>query len=206
MSQSRRRARIVLVAALVLACVGLGALLRLFLLEGPGLPGTGGSAASSVGGPFALVDQNGKTRTDAEFRGALMLVYFGYTYSPDIGPAELETIATTLERLGDKAASLQPIFITIDPERDTAAALKSYVAHFSPRLVGLTGTPQQIAGVARSYRVYYAKVPLERSDKAGYLMDYSGLVYLIGRDGRYLTHFTPQTTSEQMAYTIRKYF
>ena len=203
---SRRRARIVLVVALVLGSVALGMTLRLFLFDRPGTPAAGGGAAASTGGPFALVDQDGRTRTDAEFRGALMLVYFGYSACPDIGPAELEAITAALDRLGDKAGNVQPIFITIDPERDTAAQLKSYVARFSPRLLGLTGTSAQIAAVAKSYRVYYAKVPIHGGGKTGYLMDYSGLVYLIGRDGRYLTHFTPQTTAEQMARTIGKYF
>ncbi|HUI16055.1 MAG TPA: SCO family protein [Alphaproteobacteria bacterium] len=206
MIDSRRRARIILVVALVLGSVALGMTLRLFLLDRPGTPAASGGAAAPTGGPFTLVDQDGRTRTDAEFRGSLMLVYFGYSSCPDICPAELTTIGATLDRLGDEARGLQPIFITIDPERDTAARLKSYIAHFTSRLLGLTGTPAQIAVVAKSYRVYYAKVPIEGGGKTAYLMDYSGLVYLIGRDGRYLTHFTPQTTAEQMARTIGKYF
>ena len=205
MIDSRRRARIVLVTALVFASMALGGALKLLPFGSTGAPNASGGAASGAGGPFALVDQDGRTRTDAEFRGALMLIYFGYTNCPDIRPAELETISTALLRLGDKAAGLQPVFITIDPERDTAAAIKGYVAHFSPRLIGLTGTPQAIAEVAKSYRVYYAKVPVHRGGAAGYLMDYSGLVYLVGRDGRYLTHFTPQTTPAQMAHVIGKY-
>ena len=200
-----RLTRITLVLALVLAAVALGLTLRLFVLDRYGTPVPGSGAATLVGGPFTLTDQDGKTRTDGDFRGEFMLVYFGYTYCPDLCPTQLQAISDALEALGDKARTVQPIFVTIDPERDSAATMKQYVSHFSPRLIGLTGTPEQVAAVAKAYRVYYAKVPAKGGGKDDYLMDHSGLVYLIGPDGRYLTHFTPQTTAAQMAKTIGRF-
>jgi len=205
MIDRQRRSRILLVAALVLLAIAMGAGLRLFLTDKFGALSGIGSNAALVGGPFTLTDEDGGTRTDAEFRGRLMLIYFGYTYCPDLCPAELRTIGETLDRLGDKAVKLQPIFITIDPERDTAATMKKYLSHFHRRLIGLTGAPQDIAAAARAYRVYYTKVPVKGGEADNYLMDYSGLVYLVGAYGRYVTHFTPQTTAEQMAQTIAKH-
>lgn len=167
-----------------------------------------GRDAAPAGGPFALIDQDGRTRTDIEFRGRFMLIYFGYTSSPDVGQNELITIDQTLDRLGTRAKRLQPIFITIDPERDTAATLKRYLSRFHSHLtglVGLTGTPQEIAATARAFRVYYAKVPIEGEGSPGYLMDYPGFVYLVGPDGRYITQFTRQTTPGQMARAIAEH-
>jgi len=156
-----------------------------------------------IGGPFALTDQSGALRHDTDFRGELMLVYFGYSFCPDACPTALTTMSTATDMLGDKAKDVQPIFITIDPARDTVAQMKLYASNFTPRLVALTGTPDQVADAARAYRVYFAKAKGE-SD-ADYLMDHSGFVYLMGRDGRYLAHFGPDATAEAMAGTIRKY-
>jgi protein SCO1 len=205
MIERPRLTRITLVLALVLAAVALGLTLRLFVLDRYGTPPPGNGASTLVGGPFTLTDQDGTTRTDGDFRGEFMLVYFGYTYCPDLCPTQLQDISDALKALGDKARTVQPIFITIDPERDSAATMKQYVSHFSPRLIGLTGTPEQVAAVAKAYRVYYAKVPAKGGGKDDYLMDHSGLVYLIGPDGRYLTHFPPQTPAAQMAKTIAKF-
>jgi cytochrome oxidase Cu insertion factor (SCO1/SenC/PrrC family) len=159
----------------------------------------GGGAA--IGGPFTLIDQDGKTRRDSDFRGELMLVYFGYTYCPDVCPTELQTMVDALERLGDRAKEVQPIFITVDPERDTPEHLKSYVAAFDPRLVGLTGTKEQIAEAARAYKVYYKAAKQANGE---YLVDHSSFVFLMDREGRYAAHFGPNTTAEQMAATIQK--
>lgn len=205
MMDRQRRTRILLVMAFVLLAVALGFGLRFFVLDNTGAVSVSMSGNALIGGPFTLVDQDGKARTDAEFRGRLMLVYFGYTYCPDICPTELQTMSSALDALGDKAKRVQPIFITIDPERDTVAALKAYVGHFHPRLLGLTGTAREVAAAAKAYRVYYAKAPVKGGGKDDYLMDHSGLVLLMGQDGRYLTHFTPQTTPEQMAKAIGKY-
>ena len=158
-------------------------------------------ATPPIGGPFSLVDDTGKTRTDAEFRGRYMLVYFGYTHCPDACPTSLQDMADALAKLGAPADQIVPIFITIDPARDTVQYLKGYAEQFDPRFVALTGAPDQIAAAAKAYRVYYAKA----SDKPDYLMDHTSIVYLMGRDGKFLTHFTQETTPDQMADTLRKY-
>jgi cytochrome oxidase Cu insertion factor (SCO1/SenC/PrrC family) len=151
---------------------------------------------SPIGGPFKLIDHTGKTRTDAEFRGKLMLVYFGYTTCPDICPTDLMQIGLALDKLGEAADEVTPLFITVDPERDTTNVLASYVASFHPRLVGLTGTPEAIRAVADSYKAYYAKyLP---PDGAVYLIDHTGFVYLMGRSGEYLGFFPPGTTADRL--------
>lgn len=148
-----------------------------------------GSSRTVVGGPFTLVDHTGKTATERDFAGRFMLVAFGFTYCPDVCPNTLTLITESLNRLGDKAASVVPILITIDPERDTPEHLKEYVRHFHPRLVALTGTVEQIADVARKYRVYYAKVRPEGAGAQEYLMDHTAIIYLMGPDGQFRTHF-----------------
>jgi cytochrome oxidase Cu insertion factor (SCO1/SenC/PrrC family) len=162
-----------------------------------------GLAGVSLGGPFALTDQNGVLRHDGDFRGKLMLVYFGYTYCPDACPTELATIGAALDMLGESGKAVQPIFITVDPARDTVAQLKSYAANFTPRLLALTGTDRQIAAAARAYRVYFAKVRGEGEDD--YAVDHSAAVFLMGRDGKYLAHFGPDATAGQMAAAIKKH-
>jgi cytochrome oxidase Cu insertion factor (SCO1/SenC/PrrC family) len=152
-----------------------------------------------IGGPFALVDQTGARRTDADFRGRILLVYFGFTYCPDVCPTDLQEIAGALDRLGPAAEAVQPLFITVDPERDTADHLKEYVALFHPRLVGLTGSAAAIQDAARAYRVYFAKVPLDKD----YTVDHSAFIYLMDRDGGYLGFFPPGTSAELMVGTLR---
>ncbi len=165
-------------------------------------PKDGSSGSAAIGGPFTLTDQHGHTFASSALRGKLALIYFGYTYCPDICPTELQAISAALDRLGKSADQVVPVFITIDPARDTPAVLAHYLADFSPRLIGLTGTPDQIAGVARAYRVYYAKAA-GSSDADSYMMDHSNIIYLMGRDGRYLTHFSLQSTPDQIAAAIR---
>ncbi len=154
-----------------------------------------------VGGPFSLVDQTGKPVTQASWPGRWQLIYFGYTYCPDVCPTELQTIAAALDALGPLAAQVVPIFITIDPERDTPELLAGYVKLFDDRLIGLTGTPQQIAAVARAYRVYYAKVTPKESTT--YLMDHSSFLYLMGPDGTLRMLFDPATSAGDIAGAIR---
>jgi protein SCO1/2 len=171
----------------------------------PGSRGTDDapSGAVGIGGPFTLTDQNGTVRHASDFRGKLMLVYFGYTYCPDVCPTELQTMSQALDILGAKGTAVQPIFITVDPERDTVAEMKSYAANFSPRLLALTGTAEQVAAAAKAYKVFYRKAP--QPDGGDYLMDHSSIVYLMGRDGQYLAHFSGGTTAEQMAAAIAKH-
>jgi len=164
-------------------------------------PGRAESTGVSVGGPFQLTDMNGQAVSEASYRGRWMLVFFGYSFCPDVCPTELQTIATALDRLGPLAAKVQPLFITIDPERDTPAVLKTYVALFGGRIVGLSGTPAQIAAVARAYRVYYAKVT--PSGGAPYLMDHSAFIYLMNEKGRFVTLFGPDTSARKLAEGLK---
>src|SRR5947209_15926558 len=143
-----------------------------------------------IGGPFALIDQSGKPRTDKDFRGKLMLVYFGFTYCPDVCPTDLQNIGLALDMLGEAGERIQPLFITVDPARDTPEHLKDYVPMFHPRLIGLTGDAAAIHSAAAAYRAYYAQVPLKDDD---YTVDHSSFVYLMGADGEYLGFFPPGT-------------
>ncbi|KJC57787.1 electron transporter SenC [Bradyrhizobium sp. LTSPM299] len=154
-----------------------------------------------VGGPFALTDQTGHVRTNSDFRGRLMLVYFGFTYCPDVCPTDLQAIALALDKLGGDADSVQPIFITVDPERDTSAHLAEYVPLFHPRLIGLTGRAEAIRNVADAYKVYYAKVPLEGA--GDYTVDHTAYIYLMDRDGNYLGFFPPGTSADRMVEIIK---
>jgi len=156
----------------------------------------------TVGGPFTLTDQNGHQRSDGDFRGKLMIVYFGYTFCPDVCPADLMAITQSLDALGAAAAEIQPIFITLDPERDNAL-LKDYVAAFHPSLIGLTGTPEEIRKIANSYKAFYTKVP--GAQNGDYSIDHFGVIYLMGRDGEYLGFLPPQTGPAKLTEVLRKY-
>ncbi|MGB3036490.1 MAG: SCO family protein [Methyloceanibacter sp.] len=161
------------------------------------------SGAALIGGPFSLVGADGKPVTDRDFRGRYMLIFFGFTHCPDICPAELQVIAQALEQLGDKAKTVVPIFITLDPERDTPEAMANYVKSFGPNFVGLTGSPEAIAAAAKAYRVAYSQV--ENKNSAGdYSVDHSALVYLMDPEGRYVTHFSYGLSADQMAEKLGK--
>src|SRR5262245_36847329 len=153
-----------------------------------------------IGGPFALTDQHGRRRTDADFRGRLMLVYFGFTYCPDICPTDLQAMSLAIDRLGAAGEAVQPLFITVDPERDTPEHLADYVTMFHPRLIALTGDAAAIRDAARAYRVYYAKAPTAGGD---YTVDHSGFIYLLDRAGQYVGFFPPGTPPDAMADTMR---
>jgi len=156
-----------------------------------------------IGGAFTLTDNTGKRVTDQDFRGKYTLVFFGFTSCPDICPAGLQLIAGALEKLGTKAQRITPIFISVDPRRDTPEKLAAYVKNFDTRLVGLTGTPEEIAAVAKAYKVYYAKVPSkERPDD--YTMDHTSIIYVTDPKGEFVTHFTPSTSVDDMAATLDK--
>ena len=194
---------IVLALGLIVLLVGLG----LFLMEGARkgnlvtVSEGAGSGTAQIGGPFELIDQEGALRRDSEFSGRYMLVYFGYTYCPDFCPASLSVMTQALDLLAetspDQAAQVQPIFITIDPERDTVAALKDYAMHFHPRFVNLTGSLEQVSEAARGYRVFFRKVEDESATE--YLVDHSTFTYLMGPDGAYVTHFSHEADAVSMA-------
>jgi protein SCO1/2 len=197
----RRQLLIVVLGGFLLGAL---AALVLLLTVDAGPPRIEGSGKALIGGPFALIDQNGKTVTDRDFAGRYTLVFFGFTHCPDICPAELQVMTAALDQLGDKADKVVPIFITLDPERDTPQIVGDYVRNFSPRLVGLTGSAEAVAGAARAYRVIYAKVE-DPSSANGYSVDHSALVYLMGPNGDYLEHFAYGTSAATMAETLRRY-
>jgi cytochrome oxidase Cu insertion factor (SCO1/SenC/PrrC family) len=153
-----------------------------------------------VGGPFTLIDHNGQPRTDADFRGKLLLIYFGFTFCSDVCPTELQAMASAIDRLGPTGDAIQPLFITVDPEKDTPDQLKSYVALFHPRLIGLTGDPRAIKKVALAYKVYYAKTNPTRNADTN--VDHTGFIFLVGRDGKYLGFAPPGTTPARLAEVI----
>jgi cytochrome oxidase Cu insertion factor (SCO1/SenC/PrrC family) len=154
----------------------------------------------SVGGPFTLTDQTGKPRSDTDFRGKLMIIYFGYTYCPDVCPTDLMAITQALNALGPSAEGMQPIFITIDPERDTSL-LADYISAFHRSFVGLTGSAEEIRRVANSYKAFYVKVSDEHS--GNYSIDHAGVIYLMGRNGEYLGFMPPQTNPDRLTEILR---
>jgi cytochrome oxidase Cu insertion factor (SCO1/SenC/PrrC family) len=156
-----------------------------------------------IGAPFDLIDQNGRRRTDAEFRGKLLVLYFGYTYCPDVCPADLMAISSAIDLLGPAGKDIQPIFITVDPQRDTVEHLRSYVSSFHPRFIGLTGSEHDIRQLALAYKVYYAKVETQRG--VPYAIDHTGFIYLVGRDGKYLGFFPPGTLPNRMVEIIQQH-
>jgi len=151
-----------------------------------------------IGGAFALTDHRGKRRTDADFRGKMMLVYFGFTSCVDVCPTDLHNIGLALDKLGEAGKAIQPLFITVDPERDTPRRLAAYVPSFHPALVGLTGSAADVRKAADAYRVYYRKVPNPRS-ATDYEVDHSAVIYLMDRNGKYVDFFPPGTPADRMA-------
>lgn len=158
------------------------------------------TGVAQIGGPFALVDQDGKTRTDADFRGRFMLIYFGYSFCPDVCPTTLQEMGAALDRLGPKRARIAPVFITIDPARDTPKILKDYMKSFGLDFVGLTGSDKAIAQAARAYHVYIKKHPLPGGN---YSMDHSGVIYLMGADGKFITYYEAEIGPDKMADDLR---
>jgi protein SCO1/2 len=162
----------------------------------------GSPRASLVGGPFELVDHAGRTVTDRTFRGRPMLIYFGYTYCPDICPTSLADLAAALDMLGPGAERVSFLFVTVDPVRDTPAQLARYVGLFHPRLIGLSGSEAQCAQAARAFRVYVKAQP--RTEPMDYVVDHSSFAYLMAPDGRLLTAFPHGTPPETIAEAIRQ--
>jgi cytochrome oxidase Cu insertion factor (SCO1/SenC/PrrC family) len=154
-----------------------------------------------VGAPFDLIDHTGRGRTDADFRGKLVVIYFGYTNCPDVCPTELQAISLALDALGTAAALVQPLFITVDPERDTPSVLADYVSSFHARLVALTGSAQAIRSVALAYKVFFAKSATVGPD--GYAIDHTGFIYLVGKDGRYIDFLPPGLAPERIVEALR---
>ena len=192
---------IILGVILVLALgslIGVGAVMQ---RTGTEVTSTGQAA---IGGPFRLTDQNGQRVAAKDFQGQWMLVYFGYTYCPDICPTTLATMTAALDELPpDLAEQVVPVFITVDPERDTVEQLEEYAPLFSDRLVALTGTDAEVKAAARAYKVYFSKAPGSGTGE-DYAVDHSGFVYFMGPNGTYQTHFSHDTPADEMASRMRE--
>jgi len=171
------------------------------LVNGRVSPPTGAPTAA-IGGPFRLTDQNGSAVTDEDLKGRPFLVFFGFTNCPDICPTTLFEVSEIFRKLGPDADRVGALFITVDPERDTPAALKDYLSSFDPHLSGLTGDPVAVAAVAKAYRVYFKKVPL---DQGGYTMDHTAIVYLMDKQGRFVSPFSLKRTTEASVADLRKH-
>ena len=181
---------------------GLALCLGVIVLAGGRGGVTGGIKTAAIGGPFRLIDQNGEPFSDTDLRGKSFLVFFGFTHCPDVCPTTLFDISEIMRNLGKDADRTAAVFITVDPERDTPAALKEYLSSFDPHVHGLSGDLADIAAVAKAYRVYYRKVPLEGGD---YTMDHTAIVYLMDKEGQFVSPFNMRRTADVAAAELRKH-
>jgi protein SCO1/2 len=160
------------------------------------------AAPAAIGGPFQLTDQAGQAVTEKNLKGRPTLIFFGFTHCPDVCPTSLFEISEVLKAMGKDADRINAYFVSVDPERDTAAAMKEYLASFDPHLKGLTGDPEAVAKVISGFRVYAQKVPLKDGD---YTMDHTALIYLMDRDGKFVSPFNMKRTPEEAAADLRRY-
>ena len=176
-------------------------LISTLVMSGP--PTRAATSPVTIGGPFTLSRPDGTTVTDQTYRGKWLLVYFGYTYCPNSCPTTLLEVATALKRLGPDAAQVQPLFITVDPQRDTPNVMRQYTQSFDPRIVGLTGTPQQIAAAAHEYGAYYV---LHRTGPGAndYVIDHSTYLYVIDPGGKFIRAFDAGASGDQIADALRE--
>jgi protein SCO1 len=195
-----RNSRILVIAAAFLA--GLVLCFGLVLIVSGRLSAPVAQQIAAIGGPFKLVDQNGQIVTDQDLKGRPFLVFFGFTHCPDVCPTTLFEVSEILRALGPDADRTRALFITVDPERDTPAVMKDYLSSFDPHLSGLTGNAAEIAAVAKAYRVYFKKVPLEQ---AGYTMDHTAIVYLMDKDARFVSPFNLKRPTDAAAADLRRY-
>ncbi len=198
MSAHRLTRRIAFAAIMLLAAA---AIATYALMSGPRSPQSSGEAL--IGGPFTMVNHKGETVTEKTFAGKPMLLFFGYTWCPDVCPTELQVMAEALRQLGDRGRDIQPILVSVDPARDTPKVLGEYVVNFGEQFAGLTGTPEQVKAMADAYRVFYARVENKDTPDA-YLMDHSSIIYLMGADGKFLKHFTYSTDAKALAEGLAK--
>jgi protein SCO1/2 len=194
-----RTARVIFIFSAFLA--GLALVFGVVMLIGGRTLGP--PAVASVGGPFQLIGSDGKPFSDQDLKGKPFLVFFGFTHCPEVCPTTLFEVSEIFRALGPEADRAAGLFITVDPERDTAAVMKDYLSSFDPHLKGLTGTPEAIAAVAKAYRAYFKKIPLT---EGSYTMDHSALVYLMDKQGRFVAPFNVKRKPELAAADLRKYF
>jgi protein SCO1 len=194
----RSVARPLVIVGAFAASLVIGLLLLFFVMGGA----RNVTAASAIGGPFELTDQSGQTVTEKSLQGRPTLIFFGFTHCPDVCPTSLFEMSEVLRAMGPDADRVNAYFISVDPDRDTPAAMKDYLSSFDPHLVGLTGDPEKVAKVTSEYRVYAKKVPLKDGD---YTMDHTALVYLMDRDGRFVAPFNLKRTPEEAASELKRY-
>ncbi len=203
------RRQILIFSGGIIACVAV-AWARVFLVkdrrptrpaQGPVIMLTG---AADIGGPFRLIDHTGKRVTEADFKGRYMLLFFGYTHCPDVCPAELQTMGRAMDRLAARGDKIVPVFISVDPERDSPAILKGYVAAFHPSMVGLTGSAAEIKAAAKAYKVYYRKQPGAKPGGTKLLMDHTSFIYLVGPDGKVVALIRGGTRPEVLAKELAR--
>jgi protein SCO1 len=194
----RTVARPLVIVTAFAASLLLGLLIMLWALGGV----RGVTAPAAIGGPFQLTDQSGATVTEKSLQGRPTLIFFGFTHCPDICPTSLFEISEVLRAMGNDADRVNAYFVSVDPERDSQAAMKDYLSSFDPHLKGLTGDPEAIAKVLSAYRVYAKKVPLKDGD---YTMDHTALTYLMDRDGRFVAPFNLNRTPDEAASDLKKY-
>lgn len=191
---------LLLIAVAAIAFAG-----RYMLTHGGGAGDVAGGT-SLIGGPFTLVNAQGETVTNETFDGQWRLMYFGYTFCPDVCPTSLGSVGNAMNQLPqDLQDKITPLFLTVDPERDTPEIVGQYVSHFHPRMVGLTGSPEQVAAAVKTFRIFAAKVPAENGDPMAYTMDHSSILYLMDPQGTFVTHFSHGTTADDIAAALTKY-
>ncbi|MBT3991132.1 MAG: SCO family protein [Rhodospirillaceae bacterium] len=210
-----RRVYFYLLLAIVIVAGGLG--LRAFTdqqaadgnniarVTQKGSSGSKSSGTPAIGGAYTLLDQNGKAVSHKTYQGKYVLIFFGYTFCPDVCPTTLTVFSSVMDLLGKDAAKVQPIFVTVDPERDTPEHLKSYLTHFHKSFAGLTGSVQQIEHVKKVFRIYAAKTAQDEKDPEDYLMDHSSVSYLMGPDGKFLTFFSYGLEAEAIATKLKEF-
>ena len=193
-----RTTRPLIVVAAFASSLVVGLVVVLWLLGGL----RGVTAPAAIGGPFQLTDQAGQTVTEKNLQGRPSLIFFGFTHCPDVCPTSLFEISEVLRAMGRDADRVNAYFVSVDPERDTAGAMKDYLSSFDPHLKGLTGDPEAVAKVISGFRVYAKKVPLKDSD---YTMDHTALIYLMDRDGKFVAPFNLKRTPEEAAKDLKRY-
>ena len=193
-----RTIRPLVIVASFAASLLVGLLIMLWAVGGM----RGVTAPAAIGGPFQLTDQTGQTVTEQNLKGKPTLIFFGFTHCPDVCPTSLFEISEVLKAMGKDADRVNALFVSVDPERDTAAAMKDYLSSFDPHLKGLSGDPAAVAKVISAYRVYAKKVPLKDGD---YTMDHTALIYLMDREGNFVSPFNLKRTPEEAAKDLKRY-
>lgn len=201
------QANILKIIIIIASAIGVVSLYLLLSIESPKKPLAGqgemyDNDQVQIGGDFELIDQDGKIFNSNSLKGKLSLIYFGFTYCPDICPTSLQKITEVINSLDKYGVNVTPVFITIDPRRDTPVVLKEYLKHFSPKFIGLTGSTEQIKETADKFKVYYA-VANPDSDKSSYMIDHSSFVYLMDAEGKYLKHFYLDSPSNEIIDFLR---